>query len=388
MKDYKIGVAISVYNKGKFVATNLNVIEKVWKNVNPYIAVSCNDPDTKRNLERFKIDELVAGIDYEVRGKKDLRLRQYDTIKKSVSAAAKNSDYVIHWHADAFALDDSSILSLVDEMEEKGYLFAGRGFGSKHVSPKQPMGDVDDHFFILNSRHVRDSGLYSDDKDQIEYVRSLIQAGVSSEGILACLVLKVTDEEKCWLYSDMSECEVLPSNRTDDRYSDNVAHRTLPPVNFDKKRKFLHCDDYGHLERIFEEQEISNDLISHNLLKEVIKPWGKEIWYELNEKYCYKRLLINKGHRTSYQYHVEKLETNYVIEGEATVWLENAAGVVEKLQLKKDDFFTVLPGRKHRIIAKTDLILQEVSTPEVDDVVRLEDDSDRPSGRIESEHKS
>ena len=121
-------------------------------------------------------------------------------------------------------------------------------------------------------------------------------------------------------------------------------------------------------------------------MKEVVKPWGKEVWLELNEKYCYKRIYINKGHRTSFQYHKNKLETNYVISGNAEVWLENDAGDIEKIQMSNDDFFTVLPLRKHRIVALTDIILQEVSTPEVDDVIRLDDDESRPSGRIESEH--
>lgn len=120
--------------------------------------------------------------------------------------------------------------------------------------------------------------------------------------------------------------------------------------------------------------------------KIVKKPWGKEVWLALNEKYCYKRLYINKGHRTSYQYHIKKLETNYIIEGTAEVWLENDEGVVEKTIMEKDNFFTVVPNRKHRIVALTDIILQEVSTPEVDDVIRIQDDNDRPDGRINNEH--
>ena len=121
-------------------------------------------------------------------------------------------------------------------------------------------------------------------------------------------------------------------------------------------------------------------------MKTVNKPWGKEVWLALNEKYCYKRIYINKGYKTSYQYHNHKVETNYIIEGKAEVWLENEEGVVEKKILQKNDFFTVLPPRKHRVIALTDLILQEVSTPEVDDVVRIQDDAQRGDGRIESEH--
>ena len=120
--------------------------------------------------------------------------------------------------------------------------------------------------------------------------------------------------------------------------------------------------------------------------KVVSKPWGKEVWLELNDKYCYKRIYINAGTRTSYQYHENKLETNYIIDGKAEVWLENDEGTVEKTMMKKDDSFTVIPPRKHRVIALTDLILQEVSTPEVDDVIRIEDDSGRSGGRIDSEH--
>lgn len=122
--------------------------------------------------------------------------------------------------------------------------------------------------------------------------------------------------------------------------------------------------------------------------KTVIKPWGKEVWLELNNHYCYKRIYINAGAKTSFQYHHKKSETNYIIEGEAEVWLENDRGVVEKFKMKAGDFFNVTPPKKHRVIAITDIILQEVSTPEVDDVIRIEDDAHRPDGKIESEHKT
>lgn len=123
-------------------------------------------------------------------------------------------------------------------------------------------------------------------------------------------------------------------------------------------------------------------------MKIVIKPWGKEEWLELNDKYCYKRIYLNSGHKTSYQYHNFKTETNYIISGEAEIWLENDEGIVEKKIMKDGEFFNVKPTRKHRVIALTDLIMQEVSTPEVDDVVRIEDDNKRVDGKIEGEHKT
>ena len=120
--------------------------------------------------------------------------------------------------------------------------------------------------------------------------------------------------------------------------------------------------------------------------KIVKKPWGREEWLELNEQYCYKRIYLNAGTKTSFQYHKKKLETNYIISGKAEVWLENDFGEIEKKIMSDNDFFTVTPLKKHRVIALTDLILQEVSTPHVDDIIRIEDDTNRKDGRINSEH--
>ena len=121
----------------------------------------------------------------------------------------------------------------------------------------------------------------------------------------------------------------------------------------------------------------------------VYKPWGKEIWIEHNDKYCYKHIYINSGHRTSFQYHNIKTETNYIVKGKTEVWLEDIkTGKIIKSVMVKGDHFTVLPKQKHRIVAITDTILHEVSTPEIDDVIRISDDTNRKNGRIDSEHKT
>ena len=59
----------------------------------------------------------------------------------------------------------------------------------------------------------------------------------------------------------------------------------------------------------------------------------------------------------------------------------------EWFDMSEGDYFSIHPETQHRILAKTDLELLEVSTPEVDDVIRVEDDSNRPSGKIDSEHR-
>lgn len=104
-------------------------------------------------------------------------------------------------------------------------------------------------------------------------------------------------------------------------------------------------------------------------MKLVKKPWGQEVWLELNDKYCYKCLQINAGHRTSLQYHNTKLETMHIISGQAEVIIGKARAI-----MGPGDLFTIQPNTVHRVKALTDLVLHEVSTPEVDDVMRLEDD--------------
>ena len=123
-------------------------------------------------------------------------------------------------------------------------------------------------------------------------------------------------------------------------------------------------------------------------MKTIHKPWGREEWLELNDSYCYKRIYINAGYKTSYQYHNFKRETNFIISGQAEIWLENDKGIVEKKIMGPGEYFNVTPPKKHRVIALTDIILQEVSTPEVDDVIRIEDDTNRVDGKIEGEHQT
>jgi mannose-6-phosphate isomerase len=116
----------------------------------------------------------------------------------------------------------------------------------------------------------------------------------------------------------------------------------------------------------------------------VTKPWGKEIWLTGPERrdYCMKRIHINAGHQTSLQYHREKFETNVVIEGNIELIGESYNELVAA-----PAFVNIAPPTVHRVRALSDIVLIEASTAHLDDVVRLQDDSNRPSGRIEDEHQ-
>lgn len=112
-------------------------------------------------------------------------------------------------------------------------------------------------------------------------------------------------------------------------------------------------------------------------MKIVEKPWGREIWVAHTDKYAFKIIEINQGTRSSLQYHVEKHEHIYVDRGVLQMEWENETGQMETLTLNPGDVVENKPGRKHRAIAVEDVRLLEVSTPELDDIVRIEDDYHR-----------
>jgi mannose-6-phosphate isomerase len=113
------------------------------------------------------------------------------------------------------------------------------------------------------------------------------------------------------------------------------------------------------------------------LPRHVAKPWGHEVIWAWTDRYVGKVLVLETGKRLSFQYHERKDEWIRVIEGRLHLTLENDAGVVEERELGPGESARVAIGRRHRYEAIERCTLIEVSTPELDDVVRLEDDFGR-----------
>ncbi len=108
------------------------------------------------------------------------------------------------------------------------------------------------------------------------------------------------------------------------------------------------------------------------------KPWGHEVHYGLTDRYCGKILVVNAGEALSLQYHERKDESWYVQSGRASARAGNARdGERSVLEIGPGDAFHFAPGTVHRVTALEDTVILEVSTPELDDVVRLEDRYDR-----------
>ncbi|HXX30053.1 MAG TPA: cupin domain-containing protein [Myxococcaceae bacterium] len=109
-----------------------------------------------------------------------------------------------------------------------------------------------------------------------------------------------------------------------------------------------------------------------NQPKRVEKPWGHELIWAHTDRYCGKLLHIRAGHRLSLQYHHRKDETIHVQSGTLLLVVDEGAGLVEKT-LRPGESYHIRPLTKHRMVGVTDCDVLEVSTPELDDVVRLED---------------
>jgi quercetin dioxygenase-like cupin family protein len=109
--------------------------------------------------------------------------------------------------------------------------------------------------------------------------------------------------------------------------------------------------------------------------KRVDKPWGYEIWWARTERYVGKILHVNKGESLSLQYHNVKDETIMIQSGLLLFQTKPAGeeGELRKVEMKPGDVFHITPGTLHRMTALEDCDIVEVSTPELDDVVRLED---------------
>jgi quercetin dioxygenase-like cupin family protein len=104
----------------------------------------------------------------------------------------------------------------------------------------------------------------------------------------------------------------------------------------------------------------------------VEKPWGYELHWAKTDRYVGKVLHVNAGHALSLQYHNRKEETIYLSTGRLLYEIE-IDGQLTKRELGPGDTMHVPPKTVHRMTAIEDSDVFEVSTPEIDDVVRLED---------------
>src|SRR5262249_13389794 len=111
--------------------------------------------------------------------------------------------------------------------------------------------------------------------------------------------------------------------------------------------------------------------------RKVEKPWGWELVWAEGDRYAGKLLFVRAGQAPSLPYHEVKDEAWYVRKGRAALELGQVGHELEEQEIGPGDTFHFAPGTVHRVRALEDTLIVEVSTPELDDVVRLADDYGR-----------
>ena len=107
--------------------------------------------------------------------------------------------------------------------------------------------------------------------------------------------------------------------------------------------------------------------------RRVEKPWGWELVWAETEHYVGKLLFVRAGEALSLQYHERKDESWLVREGRARLELGEVGGELEVVEIEAGDAFRFPPRTVHRVTTLEDTLVVEVSTPQLDDVVRVED---------------
>ena len=117
---------------------------------------------------------------------------------------------------------------------------------------------------------------------------------------------------------------------------------------------------------------MSDEIFRNRDITRVPKPWGYELIFAKTDRYVGKILHVTKGEVLSLQYHEMKEETLFVVHGELKLTIEHD-GDRRELRLRQGEAFHIPPRLIHRMEAVVDTDVAEVSTPELHDVVRLED---------------
>lgn len=146
-------------------------------------------------------------------------------------------------------------------------------------------------------------------------------------------------------------------------------------------------------------------------VKIVSKPWGWEKWMQPGDdehRYVLKQIFLKKGNRTSLQVHQLKSETIVILQGKGRMWtyknrfdtdrylkgimsnkeLDDILLQVEPIDVSANSVIHITSNTIHRMESIEDLLFFEASTTELDDVVRIQDDSHRAHGKILTEHQT
>tara|TARA_Y100000034_G_scaffold20628_2_gene23602 strand:- start:1891 stop:2652 length:762 start_codon:yes stop_codon:yes gene_type:complete len=229
----RIGIALSVFNKVTEIKANVEMI-RTWE-CDPFISICCNDPASYEEILKLNVDSVVLGRQLPTSPKTFLRQRAWDCIKTSITNCM--SEYIVHWHADAYCLKEQEIIKIVDQMEKERYYVSFRGRGLDYRNGKCQYGDIDDHFLFFNGNNARSNDFFNiPDKELMFFLVNYNVETLLSKRVQELYIRKRTNR-----YSNFSENRV-DGKTLDDFYDDGIQHRAMNSYNYDESRGFLHCE--------------------------------------------------------------------------------------------------------------------------------------------------
>lgn len=122
---------------------------------------------------------------------------------------------------------------------------------------------------------------------------------------------------------------------------------------------------------------MSEERVVREALSTTVKPWGGEELLAHTELYALKRIHVKAGSRPSLQYHERKSESLYLLSGLMMIEIGDSKDALVEDRLHPGEVVDIPRGRLHRVSALEDSVIIEASTPELDDVVRVQDDYGR-----------
>ena len=224
--------------------------------------------------------------------------------------------------------------------------------------------------FSISNTHYSYKTLEGSDSVNIKGV-SIVFAYSTSVKIIIDNAEAITLPEKSFL--ELPPCSHIAYTIEREGYVVLLTNKQLQPLRNVLQLKALESDAY-----------------------QVTKPWGRELWITgKSPKYSMvlKLIEIKKGTKTSLQVHKFKYESNFLCQGEA-IFRHSAEKYegkeknykIEETKISAPTVIDVEPMTIHQVEAATDIILIEASTDYLDDVIRLQDDTGRQDGKVESEH--
>lgn len=245
------------------------------------------------------------------------------------------------------------------------------------------VGGMDIHVFDSINGEIQDTCLEIKKLGHNPYHYELLQMGAKSKYVN-------TKSMRCCVFISESEVDGVSINGNN-LYKDEYLLGDIMTLNISAISSATILLAYFPKNVLFQNYSIFHQKNA----KKVMKPWGYEVWLtgDPSELFALKQIFIKSGNKTSLQYHKFKRETNFIIEGVASlsydkkgIYSEGEAFSISVSRFKGPFVVDVFPNTIHRLEALTDLVLLEISTPELDDVIRLQDDSGRTNGRVTSEH--